>query len=74
MADAISRPATISVSYRVCSMRFVPQGHGGKMFVGGIGAEQSADFETSPRQKRILRRQGLHRSWLIALLGLFSLD
>ena len=41
------------------------------MFVGGIGAEQSADLEAASGQTRVVRRPGLYRSWLVALLGFF---
>lgn len=52
-------------------MRFLPQRHGGKMFAGGIGPEQSADLETASGQTRVVRRKGLHRAWPLVLLDTF---
>ena len=71
MADDVSHSAAVSVSYRVCSMRFLPQGHGSKMFVGGTGPEQSVDPETASGQARVVRREGLYSAGPIVLLDAF---
>lgn len=50
-------------------MRFLPQGYGGKMFIGAVSAEQSDDLETTFGQTRVVCRKGLHHFGRVVVLG-----